>query len=376
MIFSVNGTINITELSPEQFKSTLTTESMVPAESESDLIADQLKTGAFPLTLLVFLGLGILLAFTPCVLPMVPILANILVGEYTPLSSRRATLLASLYVLSVAFCYAVAGVLAGVMGDHLQAALQKPIFLLALSFLLLVFALGQFNLIRIHLPQIFVQRLHQLQHKQKQGSVFGAVSMGAISALMASPCVTPALVGALTYIGQTGNAILGGFALFFMALGMGLPLLVVACIGSHLLPKAGRWMHSVKIITGVFLLLLAGSLIHRAYPHAFHHNDSVIAERFTRIQTEQELKIALYQAQSLKKNVLLDVYADWCISCQQLDQELFNNPSVLESLKDFKLLRLDMTKITKDNETLVRDKIQGHQCHRRLHRITHNMFLP
>ncbi len=353
IVFQPNGKAEITELSSEEFKQVIPLTLTPEFESETDRITSQLKSGHLPLTLLFFLGLGLLLAFTPCVLPMVPIMANILVGEDVPLSSRRATLLATLYVLSVAVCYAVAGAIAGVMGNQLQTTLQKPIFLTALSFLLLIFSLNQLNLVHIQLPQIFAHTLHHLQRKQKQGSIFGAIAMGGISALMVSPCVTPALVGALTYIGQTGNAVLGGSALFFMALGMGLPLLCAASIGSHLLPKTGAWMGAIKIITGIFLLILSGSILMRAFPNnAQAESTTHLPTHFIAINSEQELNQALRAAHELKKPVLLDVYADWCISCQLIDKELFDNPRVLTALKDISLLRLDITQQTDAKEAL------------------------
>lgn len=373
VLLASDGTIQITDVSTDVFtkseSATTSTASLATADketsnsntnpstgSESDFLTNQLKTGAFPITFLLFLGLGLLLAFTPCVLPMVPILANILVGQDTPLSSRRAAFLASIYVFSVAICYALAGVLAGYMGSYLQISLQKPVVLISLSFLLLLFALSQFNLIHIQLPQFLTQTLHQLQHKQKQGSAFGALAMGILSALVVSPCVTPALVGALSYIGQTGNAVLGGLALFALALGMGLPLLCVACVGGHYLPKAGPWMGRIKTITGVLLLLLAASFLVRALPNFYHSNaESSISTHFTSIRTKTDLESALKEAQASNTPVILDVYADWCISCQQIDRELFANNTVLSTLKNAKLLRLDMTKQTQAVELLQKD---------------------
>lgn len=373
IIYSNNGTMRITDLTPEAFTATsaavatantslattLSTEQTnvtEPVTSESDFLTHQLKNGAFPMTFLLFLGIGILLSFTPCVLPMVPILANILVGEKTPLSSRRAILLASLYVLSVAACYAIAGVAAGLMGSYLQVTLQKPIFLISLSFLLLLFALSQFNLVHVQLPQVFTQTLHDIQRNQKQGSIFGAIAMGFVSALVVSPCVTPALVGALSYIGQTGNALLGGMALFALALGMGLPLLAVACVGSRYLPKAGPWMGHIKTITGIFLLILAGIFLTRALPTASSTvPNPEIATRFVTIQNKADLETALATAHKTGKPVILDVYADWCVSCKQIDKDLFENNKVLTTLKDATLLRLDMTNQTQDIAQLQKD---------------------
>lgn len=351
VIASLQGEVHITELSVEKFNKP--SENKISFESETDRITTQLKSGALPLTLIFFLGLGLLLSFTPCVLPMIPILANILVGVDKPLSNRRATMLASLYVLSLSFCYAIAGVLAGLMGNQLQQTLQKPGFLIILSVILLLFALNQFGLLHMRLPQFFTQMLHQVQYKQKQGSAFGAIMMGGISAVMVSPCVTPALVGALTYIGQTGNALLGGLALFSMAFGMGLPLLTVACVGNRLLPKTGPWMNYIKFITGLLLLILTGSILMRAFPHTFPHTQPIgHAIHFIPIQNETQLNLALHAARQQQKAVVLDVYADWCIACQRLDKTLFANPLVLHSLNNALVLRFDLSKQTEGNTAL------------------------
>lgn len=331
-----------------------------PSVSESDEIAGYFNQKSLPLTLLAFLSIGVLLAFTPCVLPMVPILANILVGQNdTPPTRARTIYLASLYVLSVAFCYAGAGLAAGLLGSHLQAYLQQPQFLMSLGFLLLLFALNQFNFIHFQFPRVFSAVFNKVGIKHKQGSALGAVVMGGVSALMASPCVTPALVGALTYIGQTGNALLGGAALFSLALGMGLPLLIAASIGSHLLPKAGRWMTYVKGVTGVLLLVLSVSIFIRATPTATSGemiaSASPLSSQFTTIQSPSELSSALTQARNLNQHVILDVYADWCVSCRQMDKEVFENKVVLDSLKDVALLRLDLTHSTPGHEELQKE---------------------
>lgn len=326
-----------------------------PVESDTDRIANLFQDKALPFTLLAFLGLGIMLACTPCVLPMVPILANILVGQDQPLTRKRSVYLASLYVLSVSLCYAGAGVAAGLLGSHLQTTLQQPIFLVGLSFLLLLFALNQFNMLHVQLPSIFSNALHQLEQKQKHGSAVGAVAMGAISALMVSPCVTPALVGALTYIGHTGNALLGGAALFSLALGMGLPLLIVACVGSHLLPKAGPWMRHIKSFTGILLIVLAGSILLRAVPITGVERQAALNTPFVAVHDKDELNKALATARSQKKPVVLDVYADWCISCRQMDKEVFENHDVLKRLSSVQLLRLDLTKQTSGSEQLQKE---------------------
>lgn len=326
-----------------------------PTESDTDRIADLFHSKNLFVTLLAFLGLGVMLACTPCVLPMVPILANILVGQDQPLTRKRSLYLASLYVLSVSVCYSFAGIAAALLGSHLQTTLQQPIFLIGLSFLLLLFALNQFNMLHVQLPSIFSNALHQLEQKQKHGSAVGAIAMGAISALMVSPCVTPALVGALTYIGQTGNAFLGGAALFALAFGMGLPLLIVACVGSHLLPKAGPWMRHIKSITGVLLVALAISVLMRAVPLTGGPSQASLSAPFVAVHDKDELNQALASARSQKKPVILDVYADWCISCRQMDKEVFENRDVLQRLSSVQLLRLDLTKQTSASEQLQKE---------------------
>jgi len=351
IVFSRKGTAIITELSPDEFNQ--------PALSESDHITSSLQSNNLFFTFVIFLGMGILLAFTPCVLPMIPILANILMGEEKMPSTRRAFFLASLYVLSVAVCYAIAGAFAGIAGNHFQVALQKPIFLAILSFLLLLFALSQFDFIHIQLPQIFKDTLHRLQRKQKAGSFIGAIGMGAISAFMVSPCVTPALIGALSYISQTGNALLGGIALFALALGMGLPLLLAATLGSHLLPKTGRWMRKLKTLTGILLIILSYSLLDRAFPTQTVPAAFQTITALT-IDNEAAFNQALEKAHLAKKPLIIDVYADWCLVCRQMDQDIFNNEPLLSTLESVHLVRLDITQQTPEILSLQkRLKIMG-----------------
>lgn len=342
---------------------TKSTENKEETLSESDRLTAALYSQKPWIILSLFLGIGLLLAFTPCVLPMIPILANILVGPDKPLATKRAIFLASLYILSIAFCYSTAGIIAGLAGQHWQANLQQPPFLIGFSLLLILFALNQFNLFTLHMP-VFVSNVFariklsfsqfgsrnpkvHASPEQKQGSALGAISMGAMSALVASPCVTPALVGALTYISQTGNALLGGVALFVMSLGMGLPLLGVACVGNRLLPKTGAWMLRIKTITGILLLLLAATILWRAIPTG--------TTEFLQIESPEQLTHVLENAKKLKKPVILDVYAQWCVSCQRMDHAIFN-PQHTKSLNaEYHLLRLDITKLSKSHKQLLAD---------------------
>lgn len=338
-------------ISSPKIKQTSDTPKEHDSLSESDRLTQVLHSQKPWITLLLFLGVGLLLAFTPCVLPMLPILANILVGPDKPLATRRAIFLASLYILSIAFCYGMAGVIAGLAGQHWQATLQQPPFLIAFSILLILFALNQFNLLTLRLPAFLtnafgrIPGIQGIQLKPKQGSAVGAMSMGVMSALVASPCVTPALVGALTYISQTGNALLGGLALFMMSLGMGLPLLGVACVGNRLLPKTGAWMNRIKTITGILLLVLAATILWRAMPTQ--------TTEFLNIESPEQLTHVLENAKKLKKPVILDVYAQWCVSCKRMDHAIFD-PQQTKSLNaEYHLLRLDITKLGKGHKQLL-----------------------
>lgn len=236
--------------------------------SSSQERATQLLSSGHYLTIIFsFLGFGILLAFTPCVLPMVPILSGIIVGQNREkLTTSRAFSLSLIYVLSMSMTYALAGILIGYLGGSIQAAFQKPWMLMIFSGLFVALALSFFGLYELKLPQRFQNSLSNISHRQRSGTYFGVAIMGAIATLIVSPCVTPALVGALGYIGKTGNALLGGIALFALGFGMGIPLLVIGTLGGKFLPKAGVWMDRIKYIFGVILLAMAIWMLDRLLP--------------------------------------------------------------------------------------------------------------
>ncbi|HSX20689.1 MAG TPA: protein-disulfide reductase DsbD, partial [Gammaproteobacteria bacterium] len=226
-----------------------TTMQEFPVKYSAGNLANMLADRFLPVTLLIFFVLGVLLSFTPCVLPMIPIVVNLIVGP-KKISSRKAFMLSGSYVIGMATCYTVAGIIAGMLGATLQAWLQQPFVLITLSILLVILALSQFELIHISLPH-FNTRLHHWGEKQLQGSYFGAFILGILSALIVSPCITPPLIGALTYISQHGSPVIGGLALMSLGLGMGVPLIVVAMLSSMILPKAGEWMNVVKNFAGL-----------------------------------------------------------------------------------------------------------------------------
>lgn len=216
--------------------------------------------------ILSFLGFGILLAFTPCVLPMIPILVSIIAGQHKHINTRKAFLLSLTYVLSMAFTFAIAGVIAGLVGYSLQAALQNPWVISVFSLLFILLALSMFGFYELQLPRFLHHRLHHYHQKQSGGSYVSVAIMGCLATLIASPCVSAPLVGALSYISSTGNAVLGGVALFALGLGMGIPLLILGTSGGKFLPKSGAWMVKIKAVFGVLLIAVAILMLGRILP--------------------------------------------------------------------------------------------------------------
>jgi thioredoxin:protein disulfide reductase len=233
-----------------------------------DRIVQTLVSEQSWLTLLAFFGFGLLLAFTPCVFPMIPILSGIIVGQGRHITTRRSFLLSLMFVLAMALTYTVAGVIAGLVGKNLQATFQHPSILIGASVVFVLLALSMFGLYHLQLPASLQSRLFNLSQKQKGGTLLGAGLMGLFSALIVGPCVAPPLAGALIYIGESGDALLGGSALFALSMGMGTPLLLLGTSAGKLLPHAGSWMEPVKHIFGVLLLAVAIWLLSRILPDA------------------------------------------------------------------------------------------------------------
>ncbi|WP_439099424.1 protein-disulfide reductase DsbD [Ectothiorhodospira mobilis] len=233
--------------------------------TEQDRIAAQLAQDNLGLVLLAFFGFGLLLTFTPCVFPMIPILSNIILGQKT-LTPRKAFTISLAFVLAMAVTYTVAGVFAGLAGANLQAALQNPWVIGGFVIIFIALALSMFGFYDLQMPAALQTRLSALSNRQQGGTLVGAAVMGFLSALIVGPCVTAPLVGALLYISQTGDAVLGGLALFSLSLGMGLPLLILGTSAGSLLPRAGAWMDTVKAVFGVLLLAMAIWLLERVAP--------------------------------------------------------------------------------------------------------------
>lgn len=234
--------------------------------SQTDAITHQLQTGSLWTIIIGFLLIGLLLAFTPCVFPMIPILAGIIAGQGDKITTRKAFVLSLVYVLAMAVTYTVAGILAGLFGSNLQAAFQNPWILTAFAAIFVALAFSMFGFFELQLPSSLQSKIMQVQNQQQGGTLIGVAIMGLLSALIVGPCMAPPLAGALIYIGQTGDAVLGGIALFAMSIGMGLPLIVVGTLGGKFLPHAGAWMDAVKNVFGVLMLGVAIWMLERIIP--------------------------------------------------------------------------------------------------------------
>ena len=244
---------------------TVSTQAIQPL-SQQDQLAQSLAQDNLFKVLLSFFGIGILLAFTPCVFPMIPILSSIIVGEGDHITTRRAFTLSLVYVLAMSVTYTVAGLLTGLLGANIQTMLQNPWIIGSFSALFVILSLSMFGLYELQLPQGLQDRLHQISHEQKGGKLAGVALMGLLSGLIVGPCLAPPLAGALIFIGQQGDPILGASALFALSMGMGLPLLVIGTSAGSLLPKAGAWMDSIKAVFGVLMLGLSIWLLERIIP--------------------------------------------------------------------------------------------------------------
>jgi thiol:disulfide interchange protein DsbD len=234
--------------------------------SESDTIAQTLKEGSLGLIILSFLGFGLLLALTPCVFPMIPILSSVIVAQGENITTRKAFMMSLVYVLAMSVAYTVAGVLAGMFGANLQAAFQTPWIIVVFSLIFVALSLSMFDYYELQMPHFIQSRLNNVG--QKQGGYYGVALMGFFSALIVGPCVAAPLAGALIYIGQTGDALLGGIALFALSMGMGIPLILVGVSAGKFMPKPGVWMDTIKSIFGVMLIGVAIWMISRILPES------------------------------------------------------------------------------------------------------------
>jgi thiol:disulfide interchange protein DsbD len=313
--------------------------------TSSDLQVVRLFDNSLPLVLGGFLLFGLLLAFTPCILPMIPILSGIIAGEGSGLSKSRALALSSAYVIGMAVTYAIAGVAAAYSGSLLAAALQNAWVLGAFALVFVLLALSMFGLYDLALPGFLNQRLAGLQRRLPGGRVASVAGMGALSALIVSPCVAAPLAGALLYIAQTRDVALGGTALFAMALGMGAPLIAVGVSEGALMPKSGPWLVRVKQFFGVLLLAVAVWIVSPLFLSAKSDTG------FVRVDSNAELDAKLRRP---GRPVMLDFYADWCVSCKEMEHFTFSDPKVKAELGKMLLLQVDVTANTPEHKALLK----------------------
>ena len=292
-----------------------------------------------------FLGFGLLLAFTPCVLPMIPILSGIIAGEGGSVNKTRAFALSSSYVLGMAVAYAAAGVAAAYSGSLIAASLQNAWVLGAFALAFVLLALSMFGAYELQLPGFLRQPLSAAHHRLQGGKLASVAGMGALSAIIVSPCVAAPLAGALLYISQTRDIALGGSALFAMALGMGLPLLAIGVSGGALLPKAGRWMKLVKQVFGVLLLAVAAWIVSPLFL------DGKGDTKFVRVDSVAQLDATLAAPGKL---VMLDFYADWCVSCKEMEAFTFSDARVKAKFDRMLLLQADVTANTAEHKALLK----------------------
>ncbi|GAB4116562.1 MAG: protein-disulfide reductase DsbD [Sideroxydans sp.] len=389
-----------------------------PVENENMQIARLFRAGDFWLIVSFFFGAGLLLALTPCVFPMIPILSGIIVGRGQHITHAHAFLLSLAYVLGMAITYALVGVAAGYSGSLLSNALQTPWALGGFAAIFVVLSLSMFGLYELQLPAALQSRLTDTSNKLHGGHLTGVFAMGALSAIIMGPCVAAPLAGALLYISQTHDAVLGGTALFVLALGMGVPLLLIGTSAGTLLPKAGPWMEGVKKFFGVTMLALAIWIVMPVIPLAaqmllwaallifsaihLHALDplppnaggarrlgkglgvfalllgaayligalsgardilrplgnvvgtapaATPALPFERVKGLEALQARISRAQG--KVVMLDFYADWCVSCKEMERFTFSDPTIQARLKQAVLLQADVTANDADDKALL-----------------------
>jgi len=313
-----------------------------------------------------FFVLGLALAFTPCVLPMLPILSSIVFGTQgsKPIKKSRAAVLAAAYIFGMALMYALAGVLMAALGSGAQQALQNPIVLTAFAILLLVLAGSLFGFYGLSFPQSWHRHIDRIAGRQKGGSITGAFILGGVSTLVASPCITAPLAGVLGFIAHTGSMSLGGGLLFVMALGMGLPLFFIAVEARMLIPTTGKWMIGLQRVLGIMLIMLAAWIVSPIFlgntPTEGASSGQARTEKrlgdltFKVIGSIEALQPYFDEAKRTGKPLLLDFYADWCISCKEMEIKTFQNAAVAKKMQDFILVQADVTRNTAEHQALLK----------------------
>ena len=375
-------------------------------KAEQDRLAESLFNSKYAVFGFFLLGLG--LAFTPCVLPMLPLLSAIVIGQNQRPNMWRAFALSFVYVQGMALTYTLLGLIVAAIGLPFQVALQHPYVMIGLSIIFVLLALSMFGVFTLQLPSSLQTKLSLLSQQQKAGAFGGVFLMGMIAGLVASPCTSAPLSGALLYVAQSGDLFTGALTLYLLALGMGVPLILITLFGNKILPKSGMWMETVKKLFGFVMLALPVFLISRILPDewtprlwamlgtaffiwfAFQmpkngtgwvfrilflvaamisvkplqtwvwgesqapsavENKAFSHIEFKKVKSEAELQQAL--AENNKPLVMLDLYADWCVACKEFEKETFSDPSVQKAFGDMLLLQVDMTKNSEENRALM-----------------------
>ena len=375
-------------------------------KAEQDRLAESLFNSKYAVFGFFLLGLG--LAFTPCVLPMLPLLSAIVIGQNQRPNMWRAFALSFVYVQGMALTYTLLGLIVAAIGLPFQVALQHPYVMIGLSIIFVLLALSMFGVFTLQLPSSLQTKLSLLSQQQKAGALGGVFLMGMIAGLVASPCTSAPLSGALLYVAQSGDLFTGAITLYLLALGMGVPLILITLFGNKILPKSGMWMETVKKLFGFVMLALPVFLISRILPDewtprlwamlgtaffiwfAFQmpkngtgwvfrilflvaamisvkplqtwvwgetstpsavENKAVSHVEFKQVKSEAELQQAL--AENNKPLVMLDLYADWCVACKEFEKETFSDSSVQKAFGDMLLLQVDMTKNSEENRALM-----------------------
>lgn len=390
--------------------------------SKTNTILTHLTTHSIPLTLLIFFVLGILLTFTPCTLPILPITVNIILGSESATKPYKSTIILSVYILSMASCYTAIGIATAYLGTTMQVFLQTPWVIILTCCLLALFALLQLEILPAVISQRLSAKLHLTNNVKNSGTIIGTIVMGIASALTLTPCATPALIGILIYISQTGNPWLGGATLFCLSIGMGVPLLAITIIGHHILPKAGSWLNTIKHVTGLTLFgiilwllgrVLSANIISMLWaclmlglatyleifklqwPNSlwqwskkllgfcllmgaifliattskntfksvcFCNHEHITAEHnntFQIINNSAELATAFANAKKIDKPILLFFHADWCTYCKDLTAT-FSTLHQQGYIQQFTTLQVDVTAQTREElHMMKRYKILG-----------------
>ena len=395
--------VQVTDTKKTSEKSTALSEQ---PKAEQDRLAESLFNSKYAVFGFFLLGLG--LAFTPCVLPMLPLLSAIVIGQNQRPNMWRAFALSFVYVQGMALTYTLLGLIVAAIGLPFQVALQHPYVMIGLSIIFVLLALSMFGVFTLQLPSSLQTKLSLLSQQQKAGAFGGVFLMGMIAGLVASPCTSAPLSGALLYVAQSGDLFTGAITLYLLALGMGVPLILITLFGNKILPKSGMWMETVKKLFGFVMLALPVFLISRILPEewtprlwamlgtaffiwfAFQmpkngtgwvfrilflvaamisvkplqtwvwgetstpsavENKVVSHVEFKKVKSEAELQQAL--AENNKPLVMLDLYADWCVACKEFEKETFSDPSVQKAFGDMLLLQVDMTKNSEENRALM-----------------------